>query len=388
MWRFSGFDSAWGGRQAGAVCHLDQRDDERLELDEPTWSSSVTWGDAAHRLVGSKVTGEAHVIAIDQPLVVPNEQGSRPVDVQLARALMRDYAVGAHAANRANPRFGDDAGVWRLLDALEAQGYLHQPGALGRECPGRYFFECYPNLAIIGWLDCLPRYKVRHRDVDAWLRIIDFLRDLSAAKLAIVNASRAIPHDLPQTKANEDRIDALIAAYTAAWHWHYRGERSVVIGDRLTGYIVTPVNPAMRKLLAGAPAQGATRPAIQKPRVSSARTPAPAPRAVRMPGALVTLVCADTSNLWGKYNPWMSRFEGAELVVRFIEEDGEPTVRFRPFASGSAQQRGMKVSASPDDRARWEALAGGTSASSPRSFQVEYSYEMPSSGDDDNIVNS
>ena len=93
----------------------------------------------------------------NQPLVVPNEQGSRPVDVQIARALMRDYAVGAHAANRANPCFGDEAGIWRLLGALEARGYVHEPEALGRDRPGRYFFECYPNLAIIGWLGCLPR---------------------------------------------------------------------------------------------------------------------------------------------------------------------------------------------------------------------------------------
>jgi predicted RNase H-like nuclease len=157
------------------------------------------------------------VIAIDQPLVVPNERGSRPVDVAIAKAHMRNYAVGAHAANTANPCFGDDADIWRLIETLGGRGYVHEPRALGQEHPGKYFFECYPNLAIIGWLDNLPRYKVRHHGGDAWRRVIDFLRALSSwDDPAVVNAANAIPDDLPQTKMNEDRIDALVAVSPAA----------------------------------------------------------------------------------------------------------------------------------------------------------------------------
>src|ERR1019366_6605462 len=191
----------------------------------------------------------SHLLAIDQPLVVPNESGSRPVDVTIARALMGQYAVGAHAANRANPCFGDGAGIWPLLDGLGARGYRQVPDAAGLREQGKYFFECYPNLALVGWLDVLPRYKIRHGDREAWGRVVAFLRSLASAEIPIVNAEAVIPSDMEATKANEDRLDALIAAYSAAWHRLLAGARSLVLGDATTGYIVTPVNDTTRSLL-------------------------------------------------------------------------------------------------------------------------------------------
>jgi predicted RNase H-like nuclease len=246
---FTGFDSAWGTRQRGAVFHL-VRAERGARLDVDTWCAGVAWSDALERLSPNTMHLETHVIAIDQPLLVPNATGSRPVDLSLARALMKDYALGAHAANRANACFGASAGIWTLLSALDQHGYVHDPAPVAEQRAGRFYFECYPNASLVGWLDKRPRYKVRLKNREAWSEVVAFLRSLEDAELPLTNARDAIPEDLPPTKPNEDKLDALIAAYTAAYLWRYALERSVVLGDSVSGYIVTPVNARMRRLFA------------------------------------------------------------------------------------------------------------------------------------------
>ena len=391
MWIFTGFDSAWGGRQAGAVCHLVLDEDGGLTVDMPSWRAAVRWETARERVIPQvMLRSENHVIAIDQPLVVRNATGSRLVDVALARALMKDYGLGAHAANTSNPCFGPDAGIWRLLRALDAEGYLQDPSAVAEQRPGRYYLECYPNASLVGWLDSRPRYKVRSKDSDAWQRVLSFLGDLQRSELPIVNARNARAEIAVQTKANEDRIDALFSAYTAAYLWRYGFDRNVALGDLDTGYIVMPVNMATRKLLADVaptlrtPRGGGTSTLPRAPvsettlRGRHASSPAwerPDSAQLRVAGVSAQLVCADTTNLWGKYNPWMTRFTGADLIVRFKSEDGEPVVRFVPFASRGDAQRGMKVADDIESRTAWAELAAGATSARPLSFEVEYWYE-------------
>jgi predicted RNase H-like nuclease len=253
---FTGFDSAWGARERGAVCHLvgegegDGAGVASVRIDRASWSSGIAWSEALDRLVTSAPQAEAHVIAIDQPLLVPNVTGSRPVDLLLMRALMKDYALGAHAANTSNPCFGPRAGIWPLLAALDERGYAHDPAPVAAQRRGRYYFECYPNASLVGWLDSRPRYKVRLKDREAWNDVLAFLRGLEDAELSLTNAREALPDSFAPTKPNEDKLDALIAAYTAAYFWRFGLERSVVLGDAVTGYIVTPVNARMRALFA------------------------------------------------------------------------------------------------------------------------------------------
>jgi predicted RNase H-like nuclease len=41
-------------------------------------------------------------------------------------------------------------------------------------------------------------------------------------------------------KANEDKLDAIVCAYIAYYHWLYRWSRSRLFGDVHSGYIVVP----------------------------------------------------------------------------------------------------------------------------------------------------
>lgn len=86
-WRFTGFDSAWGGRAAGAMCDMVARPvggGMGLEIvEEP---QVVRWDDAITR-VQEFESWERHIVAIDQGLVVPNSEGMRPVERKLSSAF-------------------------------------------------------------------------------------------------------------------------------------------------------------------------------------------------------------------------------------------------------------------------------------------------------------
>src|SRR5947209_3510164 len=143
---FTGFDSAWGAGNTGALCEVVLQDDGALLLQkgEP---SSATWDYAVGR--GGRVAdGTLSVWAIDQPLCVANESGCRPVEADLARALMADFGCGAHSSNLSNPCWTAAARIWDLLRMLAANGYRQEPMAVPAAKEGRYYFECYPHPAI------------------------------------------------------------------------------------------------------------------------------------------------------------------------------------------------------------------------------------------------
>ena len=46
--------------------------------------------------------------------------------------------------------------------------------------------------------------------------------------------------DLPWTKDVEDQTDAFFCALIGYWHWLHRGEKSEVLGDLSTGFMLIP----------------------------------------------------------------------------------------------------------------------------------------------------
>src|SRR5580704_10523338 len=93
---FSGFDSAWGARNSGAICDLLLSDDGSLRLDR---DPIVANWDLAIVQAAQTEDVDLHVWAIDQPICVRNPTGCRPVEQDLARALMAGFGCGAHSSN-------------------------------------------------------------------------------------------------------------------------------------------------------------------------------------------------------------------------------------------------------------------------------------------------
>ncbi len=305
---FTGFDSAWGGRNRGAICNLRIGDDDHeLELvDEPV---TVSWDEACARL--ADYTTRDHVIAIDQPLVVPNASGLRPVDRKLAKALMRDYGLGAHAANTSNDAcFGPQSGIWSFVESLEREGFEQTPSDVASRVPARRYFECYPHLALIGLFGLkrvLP-YKVHHDNLEAWREALRLVRSLEARALAVCNIANFFPTDLPYTKANEDLLDSVISAYVAAHLWFFGTTQNLIIGSLSTGYMVTPADSALRASLEAGfdpieinPTGRAMsrRPESRLPRISAPDVDRGTPATVGG-GESVTLTCTDPGESLGE----------------------------------------------------------------------------------------
>jgi hypothetical protein len=291
------------------------------------------------------------------------------------------------------------------MRALEENHYSHDPMSIPAAKRGRYYFECYPHPALLAVfdLDKIVKYKIHHKSTAEWLRIIGLLRSLANRELPIRNIGDSVREGLAQTKQNEDGVDAIVSAYTAAYWWKFGIERSTMIGDLATGYIVTPHSrptyAALAKVFQGRmnvqgradgplPARTSSEPAAPSP--TNRPTFESATGTDRLPVepaqdwiGPIELMATDTSNIWRAsrgiaINSWLDeeRMEGWRLWVRFIEEDGQPAVLFAPFGNQGNQQSGMTASPQQMNRGLWSFMVADATRSNPIRFQVCYRYEQ------------
>ena len=394
---FTGFDSAWSSRKSGAICDLVLKEDGSLQLGRDPVVAN--WDQAIAKASQTGVV-DLHVWAIDQPICLRNETGTcRPVEKDLARALMAGFGCGAHSSNLGKPCWQLGAGIWEFVRALDRNSYVHNPMEIPGTNKGRYYFECYPHPALLGVfdLDHIVKYKFHHKNEAEWRRIIDLLRSLATNELPVRNICGFVHEGLAQNKANEDKLDAIISAYTAAYWWKFGSERSTMIGDLTTGYIITPHSKrtyaAFSKVFGGRMnQQGLACGPPQKGAPFGPTAPSPVNRAIRRPDDLpmepqndwsnpVELKATDTSNIWRSsrrvvINSWIDakRMTGWRLWVRFIDDDGQPDVLFEAFKEHGKEQGGMK----PAEQSLWSRsdLVTGARKDNPIRFQVCYRYNQ------------
>jgi predicted RNase H-like nuclease len=189
------------------------------------------------------------VVAFDAPVIVVNPSGNRGCERLMARYFGRFHAY-CHSANTANPSFAGGPRALRLADALDLDVDPHSSAA-------RRALEVYPHPALVALFD-LPRvlqYKAKPgRDLEhlrsEMQRLIDGLESLADAspplllqdnpdwqhiRTTVRNATRKV-----NLKRVEDAIDGVVCAYIAAYATA-QPDRVRVLGDGLTGYILTPV---------------------------------------------------------------------------------------------------------------------------------------------------
>lgn len=385
--RFTGFDSAWGGKQKGALCDL-ILDGNCLSISKAP--RSVTWDEACEEAMSYQ--GESHVLAIDQGLLVPNEKGMRPVERNIAKSLMADYKCGAHSSNTGNTScYGNDAGIWKLLSVLNDRGFQQSPMEVVNATNGKYFFECYPNLAILGLFGVRPllQYKHKKKCVDDWRELLRLIRELKEHELAVENVDEFFASDFAHSKQNEDHLDAFVSAYTAAYWWRFGTERNVCIGNLQTGYVVTPTTSEMLECFKAnfAPSEinphgdvaytftGDSEPSGQVPTEKSRNNSSGDNNndaGIDWIGP-VELHVNDSGCIWASRNDWIdqSRLTNSRLVMRLIDEPSEPHLTFHPFANHGNVQRGMKPH-SEDDRLEWRFIAANTGNQNVEIHRVLY----------------
>jgi predicted RNase H-like nuclease len=205
------------------------------------------------------------VAGIDAPLIVPNLTRRRPCEAVFCEAF-RQREAGVYPANLSLPAF---CGGIRGADLAARLGLSLDPAAC-LASPTRAALEVYPHSAIVA-LFGLPRtlkYKRKHPpDVrnPAFHQLLGYMRQLAELDppLDVTSSPRwkVLEAAVEEGRGSsvEDELDAYICAYVAVYHGRWHGQRSLVIGDVATGYIVTPADAAADAALRAACARHGVR---------------------------------------------------------------------------------------------------------------------------------
>jgi predicted RNase H-like nuclease len=252
--RFVGFDSAWANRKnaPGAVCSVLFDGVGFSDFRPP---ELVDFNGALDYIRALPHPDFPILVALDQPTIVPNETGMRPVERAVA-SLISWMGGGVQPANSSLPLFRSDAPIHGFLRKL---GAAEDPEAARTAERGLHLMEVFPALALAS-VDARffgqgkgPRYNPHRKTfkIEHWNAVIaaaqsEAERFACVPLVAWLNEKRG---NLSPKKADQDRLDAALCLLIAIrWRLGAR-EQSVAIGDLKNGYIVAPVcGPVMERL--------------------------------------------------------------------------------------------------------------------------------------------
>jgi len=255
-----GFDSAWTDKpgRPGAICAAHWRGRACAGF-EPPRLASFAEGISFIREV--ERPGVALIVALDQPTIVRNQTGSRPVD-KIAGSLISWMGGGVQPANRSKVgMFDDRAPIWGFLIDLAA---VQAPEDARSAGSGRHLIEVFPALALAALDPAFfgrnlgPRYNPQRRKtfkIDHWCAVLRVVAD-EARRLGCDGAATWVGNlDQEQVrKEDQDRLDALICLLVGLrWRLEPRA-RSVMIGCLDHGYMIAPTTAMMHERLSTAAA--------------------------------------------------------------------------------------------------------------------------------------
>jgi predicted RNase H-like nuclease len=253
--RFIGLDLAWSARNNSAAV--------ALEAD----TAPARWVGHCERLgadaqvtafIREAVGAGPALLAIDAPLIVPNQEGARPVDRQITRLFGR-YGAGCYPAYRNRP--GGCTRGEQIQAALTAHGFVEDP-YVRQQVATRTVFEVYPHPAMLALFHVQRtfKYKARpNRSVDSrrreLARLRTYLIGLEGHEPAMISPHAVADRDLgalrgAALKRYEDLLDAAVCAYIAYYAWYWGPQGYQVYGDTTQGYILVPMTKWMRQRLA------------------------------------------------------------------------------------------------------------------------------------------
>jgi len=197
------------------------------------------------------------IVAIDAPLVVPYQRRGRAGDRLITR-LFGPFDAGVYPATRFYlGRYGGDR-IWDLVEDLKRAGFRHDCRVETRR-PTRLFFETYPHAATVALFGLRKTLKYKTRQGRTYETRWREFRKLESRLHALSNAAPAMagidPFLAPdltslrggRLKRYEDRLDAILCAYIAAYYWTWGTRRCAIVGSLEGGYIVTPMTPAISR---------------------------------------------------------------------------------------------------------------------------------------------
>jgi predicted RNase H-like nuclease len=256
---YIGFDSAWADnpKARGAICAVGINEGSTVKFHEPRL---VSFDEALGFIQTVRSNNGNTLVALDQPTVVPNLTGMRPVE-RVAASLVSWLGGGVQPAYRGKlGMFCDASPIWRFLTALRA---VQDPERARVAADGLYLMEVFPALALpsfgTGFFGRLvaPKYNPKSKKTfrtDDWVQVAE-----TAAHEAIALGCEELAgwcHNISKIaqpkKAHQDMLDSALCVMIAL-HWRRRPrETSLLVGDLFTGYMVLPASAQVRERLTAA----------------------------------------------------------------------------------------------------------------------------------------
>ena len=242
-----GFDSAWTLTNSGALVGVLVLDDKTFqELGPPRVAD---YPDATDAIVKwqEQYTPSATTILLDQPTIVSNLTGQRPVENIVGAAVSRRRG-GMQPANRSRENmFGEDAPIWPFLANFGGPRNPIEPvGATN-------VIETYPVLEMIalGWTlpdvrpaGRLPKYNPERRgtfSIDDWRYVCHQTFNAFSERRGlddIVSWIDDMDRNESPRKCDQDKLDACLCLLAALYLAEQRD--CLIVGNLQTGYILVP----------------------------------------------------------------------------------------------------------------------------------------------------
>ena len=198
------------------------------------------------------------IVAVDAPLRVPNETGTRNCDRELTADWHR-YQAGAYPANR---RLLERDGVVRgetLTAVLSERFKFHESDVIPRRTRERLVCEVYPHPALVSLfgLERILKYKrgrgrsfeERWSEFDRYRKLLRRLRKADPPlrrTRRLLKSTEAYGLRGAALQAYEDALDAVTCAYIASYMWKH-GPRAVTrYGSLEEGHILVPQKAGLR----------------------------------------------------------------------------------------------------------------------------------------------
>lgn len=260
--KFIGIDLAWSPRNRSGYAVLSAAG-QLLEASSSMVGDDETLG-LIERVLPPDTPG---MVAIDAPLAVPNTEGARQCDQEVASVFAR-FQAAPYPANRRNlSRYGG-LRAETIRRQLQSSGFRHSP-VIDRIVDTRQVIEVFPHPATVSLfgLSKTLKYKARQgRDYHVrWQELIRLRDNLAGLRLA--DPPLLLPNDLVQgqiegkqgqhLKEIEDQLDAIVCAYSALYAWHHgsRGYaaygRGAVVDDPEADHILVPMPPCAWQRIKG-----------------------------------------------------------------------------------------------------------------------------------------
>ncbi len=253
-----GFDAAWSRNNKGAICAAHFVDGRCSRAHRPR---IVGYDDAIRFINEVEKPGVPLLVALDQPTIVPNLNGSRPVD-KVAASVVSFVGGGVQPASRAKTAlFGDDAPVWEFLKQLAAR---EVPEEARSATSGRHLIEVFPALALPGMEPTFyrrkgaPRYNPGRPTFKGshWRSVLRVAADEASRSgcqqivewvSEFEKTAASWPEEFAKgyvSKSDQDRLDSIFCLLIGMrWRFAPRHE-STFIGCTKTGYMIAPTSIA------------------------------------------------------------------------------------------------------------------------------------------------